>query len=65
LDGRCTMVLQPFNHLDSVNKIERGVKMIRSYQWMVESVMKDIEEWKCIKMTPQLHVMLWGNTPRT
>jgi len=64
LDGKCPMVLQPFNEeIDSSQDkyIGRSVYMVKSYKWLVESVLKDVEEWKNIIIAPQVHVLLWGN----
>lgn len=63
LDGKCPMVLQPFNTDIGVYKscAGRSAVMVKSYRWLVESVLKDVAEWKNIIIAPQVHVMMWGN----
>lgn len=87
LDGRCTLVLQPFNisiHTEHTKNMtpklkehvpvdELGAVQIRrglstGLRWLLEtfhSRCRNGERWVNTIITPQIHVLAYGNTPAT
>ena len=87
LDGRCSMVLQPFNQeilthstknmshqvaasrpaeMPDLQRVRRGVAI--GFQWMLERDHHRCaqgEKWQDVVLTPQVHVLAYGNTPAT
>lgn len=65
LDGKCSLVLQPFNINPDNENSDKTLILLESYQWLVESVLKGSYAWSDTVVAPQLHVLIFGNTPCT
>lgn len=63
LDGRCNLVLQPFNTDVGNERLGKEESLLKLYRWIVEKVLG--EGWPNTIVTPQLHVLTWGNAPAT
>ena len=65
LDGKCTLVLQPFNMNVDNNGTDESLVLFEQYRWIVERVFSDEKAWPNTIITPQFHILVWGNTPET
>ena len=67
LDGKCTLVLQPFNmNVGEVQpSIDKSYVLLEQYRWIVRQVLESGTVWSNTIITPQIHVLTFGNTPAT
>jgi len=69
LDGKCTMVLQPFNQLPKHDdNFDVAVHLLLKFKQLLETFHKVCEGgmvWKKVILTPQVHVLAYGNKPGT
>tara|TARA_R110002126_G_scaffold14054_1_gene59778 strand:+ start:107 stop:829 length:723 start_codon:yes stop_codon:yes gene_type:complete len=65
LDGRCTMVLQPFNVNVDDTGTDKSLVLLEQYNWLVKKVLGAGMVWSNTIITPQVHVLAFGNTPAT
>lgn len=68
IDGRCPSVFQPFNELVDIEDRKESLIVKRSglierTKWITERLLK--YKWKNVIITPQLHVLLFGNKAGT
>lgn len=56
ISAGCSQVLQPLN---LVGKDDNRT-LLDKYKWVCDLVVKD-KRWKNVRVTPQMHVLLWGN----
>jgi len=70
LNPEVPLILQPFNTMVSddggcecCSQSRKNDKLISKYKWIVESVL--MGKWVNTIITPQIHVLMWGNTPGT
>ncbi|CAM3557985.1 7-carboxy-7-deazaguanine synthase QueE [Marinicrinis lubricantis] len=55
------MYLQSGNASVTETDQEKLLEQLRSrYEWLIDQVMQS-EQWKCVKVLPQLHAWVWGN----
>lgn len=47
-------------HLQEQNPAELLPYLVNRYEWLINQVMPD-EEWKGVRVLPQLHTFVWGN----
>ena len=65
LDGRCTLVLQPFNVSVDDNSPGKAISLLEKYSWLTRHVLFSQKPWTDTIITPQIHVLAFGNTPST
>ncbi len=65
LDGRCTMVLQPFNTYVNSDVVWVRTSMCQSFKALLDMFHKSKLKWKKVILTPQVHVLAHGNKPST
>lgn len=67
LDGKCTMVLQPFNqipkHDDAFDVVVHLVLKFKELLQLFHKVCEHGMVWKNVILTPQVHVLAYGNKP--
>jgi 7-carboxy-7-deazaguanine synthase len=64
LSGRCILVLQPFNtDLTPDGSLENmRYQLLIKYGWIVEEILSAFSSpWPNTIITPQIHVLTWGN----
>ena len=64
----CKIVFQPFNELTDLainpeSTLAKRHMLLEKTKWLTERVLK--LRWKNVIITPQLHVLLWGNKAGT
>ena len=70
LDGKCPLILQPFNtNVDEVcdPEVDKAYVLLEKYRWIVDHVLHDTTryKWSNVMITPQVHVLIFGNVPAT
>lgn len=61
LGGSTPLILQPFNvNVDNESDSKNDI-LIGSYRWLVEKVLANPKVWPNVIVSPQVHVLLWGN----
>jgi len=65
LGGRCELVLQPFNMNVDRNDPGKTSVLLEQYHWLVKKILDSKVTWPNIIITPQVHVLIFGNTPAT
>jgi len=63
LDGRCMLVLQPFNMNVTDVGPDKSLILLEQYHWLVQQIIGT--KWPNTMVSPQLHVLTFGNVPAT